>query len=63
MIRVNHRAFRTIWGIVAIFLATGWALWGIAWRTNAGFQAVMVAATIILLGSGILLLRTRPTAT
>ncbi len=59
MIRVDRRSYGSIWGLIAIVLAAGWAAYGLIGGGNQVFLALMVVATILLGGGAAVLLRSR----
>jgi hypothetical protein len=59
MIRVDRRSYTSIWALIAILLAAGWAAYGIIGGGNPIFLTLMVVATIILGGGAAVLVRTR----
>jgi hypothetical protein len=59
MIRVDRRSYGSIWGLIAILLAAGWAAYGLIGGGSELFLTLMVVATIILGGGAAVLLRPR----
>ena len=59
MIRVDRRTHTSIWALIAILLAAGWAAYGIIGGGNSIFLTLMVVATIILGGGAAVLVRAR----
>jgi hypothetical protein len=59
MIRVDRRSYTSIWALIAILLAAGWAAYGIIGGGNPIFLTLMVVATIILGGGAAVLVRAR----
>jgi hypothetical protein len=59
MIRVDRRSHTSIWALIAILLAAGWAAYGIIGGGNPIFLTLMVVATIILGGGAAVLVRAR----
>jgi hypothetical protein len=59
MIRVDRRSYTSIWALIAILLAAGWAAYGIIGGSNPIFLTLMVVATIILGGGAAVLVRPR----
>jgi hypothetical protein len=59
MIRVDRRSYGSIWALIALLLAAGWAAYGIVGGGNTIFLTFMVVATIILAGGAALLVRPR----
>jgi hypothetical protein len=59
MIRVDRRSYTSIWALIAILLAAGWAAYGIIGGGNPIFLTLMVVATLILGGGAAVLVRTR----
>jgi hypothetical protein len=59
MIRVDRRSYTSIWALIAVLLAAGWAAYGIIGGGNPIFLTLMVVATIILGGGAAVLVRPR----
>jgi hypothetical protein len=59
MIRVDRRSHTSIWALIAILLAAGWAAYGIIGGGNPIFLTLIVVATIILGGGAAILVRSR----
>lgn len=59
MIRVDRRSYTSIWALIAILLAAGWAAYGLIGGGNPIFLTLMVVATIILGGGVAVLVRPR----
>jgi hypothetical protein len=59
MIRVDGRSYRSIWALIVILLAAGWAAYGLIGDGSAIFLTIMVVLTIVLSGGAAVLLRAR----
>jgi hypothetical protein len=59
MIRVDRRSYGSIWGLVVILLAAGWAAYGLIGNGDTLFLTIMVVATIVLAGGVAVLVRPR----
>jgi hypothetical protein len=62
MIRVDRRSYGSIWALIALVLAAGWAAYGLIGDGNTVFLTLMVVASIILAGGAAVLLRPRDTS-
>jgi hypothetical protein len=59
MIRVDRRSYGSIWGLVVILLAAGWAAYGLIGNGDTLFLTIMVVATIVLGGGVAMLVRSK----